>query len=63
MAFLVCRSVGCPHPDQLPLTLGQLLEWQDHYERGPWTLFPEKGWEQADAELEKLKKQHGIKNG
>jgi len=32
-------------------------------QENPLPIFPEKGWEQADAELERLKKEHGLKNG
>lgn len=28
---MVCESIGCPHPEKLPLTPEQLTDWHAYY--------------------------------
>ena len=35
-AFRLCLAIGCPHPDLLPLTAGQLWDWFIYYAEEPF---------------------------
>lgn len=35
-AYDLCRDIGCPHPDLLPLTWEQFRGWQRAHNQRPW---------------------------